>query len=42
VKPDIESRIPEVQERDDLDLESYAFKIVSDIIGDKAMSLHLA
>jgi hypothetical protein len=41
VRPDFESCIPEVQASGDLDLESYVFKIVTDIIGDKAMSLHL-
>jgi len=42
VRPDFESLIPQVQESGDLDLESYVFKIVSDIIGDRAMPLHFA
>jgi len=42
VRPDIESRIPEVQQSDDLHLEIYVFKIVDGIVGDKAMSLHFA
>jgi hypothetical protein len=42
VRPDFESRIPEVQQSDDLDLESYVFKIVGGIVGEKAMSLHFA
>jgi hypothetical protein len=40
VRPDFEPRVPEVQQSGDLDLESYVFKTVGDIIGDKAMSLH--
>jgi hypothetical protein len=39
---DFKSRIPEVDESGDLDLDSYEFKIVSEIIADKAMSLHFA
>jgi hypothetical protein len=40
--PDFGFRILEVQQSGDLDLESYVFKTVGDIIGDKAMPLHFA